>query len=291
MQLYGSLTRLSSLAFRQNSNDVFLDSNTGTTYTATRTWQLPAGDASGVISSNPMTTAGDIVYGGAAGVELRLAAGASGMTLHSGTVPSWAYIDLAAEVSGVLPPTNGGTGVSNNMASTLTISGAFATTLTVTATTSVTLPTTGTLLQASFGNVTGTLPIANGGTGQTSAVAAFDALAPTTTTGDTIYHNGTDNVRLPIGTTNQVLTVVAGVPAWAAPGANSFKYTWVTADTATVAITHSLGTTDITVEVFDIATGATLIVDSVVRTSTTVLTLTASEAPPATSWRVLIEAI
>jgi hypothetical protein len=44
-----------------------------------------------------------------------------------------------------LPAANGGTGVANNAASTLTISGAFATTLTVSGTTGVTLPTTGTL--------------------------------------------------------------------------------------------------------------------------------------------------
>jgi hypothetical protein len=43
---------------------------------------------------------------------------------------------------------------------------------------------------------TGTLGIANGGTGQTTAGNAFDALAPTTTLGDVIYHDGTDNVRL-----------------------------------------------------------------------------------------------
>ena len=64
----------------------------------------------------------------------------------------------------------------------------------------------------------GTLAIANGGTGQTTATAAFDALAPTTTTGDIIYHNGTDNVRLGVGSTGQVLTVAAGVPSWAAGG-------------------------------------------------------------------------
>ena len=42
-------------------------------------------------------------------------------------------------------PAQGGTGVANNAASTLTISGAFGTTFTVSATTAVTLPTTGTL--------------------------------------------------------------------------------------------------------------------------------------------------
>lgn len=66
----------------------------------------------------------------------------------------------------------------------------------------------------------GTTAIANGGTGQTTAVAAFDALAPTTTKGDLIVHNGTDNIRVAVGGTNgHVLTVdsaeVSGVK-WAA---------------------------------------------------------------------------
>jgi len=54
-------------------------------------------------------------------------------------------VNLASQVTGTLPAGNGGTGVANNAASTLTISGAFATTLTVNGTTGVTLPTTGTL--------------------------------------------------------------------------------------------------------------------------------------------------
>jgi len=56
------------------------------------------------------------------------------------------YVKVASTVvSGTVGPANGGTGVSNNAASTLTISGAFTTALTITGTTAVTLPTTGTL--------------------------------------------------------------------------------------------------------------------------------------------------
>ena len=60
------------------------------------------------------------------------------------------------------------------------------------------------------------VPIADGGTGQASATAAFDALAPTTTQGDLIYHNGTDNVRLAKGTAGQVLKMNSGAtaPEW-----------------------------------------------------------------------------
>lgn len=45
-------------------------------------------------------------------------------------------------------------------------------------------------------DVTGNLPIANGGTGSNAKTDAFDALSPLTTLGDIIYHNGSDNVRL-----------------------------------------------------------------------------------------------
>lgn len=79
------------------------------------------------------------------------------------------------------------------------------------------IPSSGTLTNCTFptlnqnttgtaSNVTGTVAIANGGTGQTTAVAAFDALSPATTKGDIIVSNGTDNVRLPVGTDAYVLT-------------------------------------------------------------------------------------
>ncbi|MBA7575797.1 hypothetical protein ES708_17633 [subsurface metagenome] len=77
----------------------------------------------------------------------------------------------------------------------------------------------------SDGNIDGTsltvdtaLAITEGGTGQTSQTAAFDALAPTTTEGDILYYNGSDNVRLAKGTATQVLTMNAGAtaPEWAA---------------------------------------------------------------------------
>lgn len=66
-------------------------------------------------------------------------------------------------------------------------------------------------------DVTGTLGIGNGGTGQTGATAAFDALAPTTTQGDVIYRNASNNVRLGAGTSGQFLqTLGAGAnPQWA----------------------------------------------------------------------------
>ncbi len=51
-----------------------------------------------------------------------------------------------SNATGVLPPANGGTGIANNAASTVTISGNYALTATLTNTTSVTFPTSGTLV-------------------------------------------------------------------------------------------------------------------------------------------------
>ena len=87
--------------------------------------------------------------------------------------------------------------------------------------------------------VTGTLAIGNGGTGQTTASAAFNALSPITTTGDLIYGSGANtSSRLAIGSTNQVLTVVGGVPTWSTPasgGVTTFSAgtTGLTPSTAT----------------------------------------------------------
>lgn len=66
--------------------------------------------------------------------------------------------------------------------------------------------------------VTGTLPIANGGTGQTTASAAFNALSPVTSTGDLIIGNGANSsTRLPIGANTYVLTSNGTTATWALP--------------------------------------------------------------------------
>lgn len=65
--------------------------------------------------------------------------------------------------------------------------------------------------------VAGTLAIANGGTGQTTASAAFNALSPITTAGDLIIGNGANSAtRLPIGANSYILTSNGTTATWAA---------------------------------------------------------------------------
>jgi hypothetical protein len=100
--------------------------------------------------------------------------------------------------------------------------------------------------------VTGTLPIANGGTGQTTASTAFNALSPITTVGDLILGTGTNTAgRLAIGANSYVLTSDGTTASWAAPsgGVSTFSagttgFTPNTATTGAVTLSGTLATTN-----------------------------------------------
>ena len=90
----------------------------------------------------------------------------------------------------------------------------------------VTAPTfigalTGTATTAT--NVSGTVAIANGGTGASTATSAFNALSPMTTAGDIIYGGASGvGTRLAKGLDGQVLTLTSGQPSWAAATGGAF---------------------------------------------------------------------
>ena len=89
--------------------------------------------------------------------------------------------------------------------------------------------------------------INRGGTGQTTASAAFNALSPITTTGDLIIGNGTNSAtRLGIGTNGYVLTSNGTTAAWQAStgGVTSFSAgtTGLTPSTATTGAVTLAGT-------------------------------------------------
>lgn len=62
------------------------------------------------------------------------------------------------------------------------------------------------LSNSTIHSLTDPLAIVDGGTGHATAVTAFDALSPLTTKGDLVTFNGTNNVRLGVGTNDYVLT-------------------------------------------------------------------------------------
>lgn len=83
--------------------------------------------------------------------------------------------------------------------------------------------------------VTGTLPIGNGGTGQTSALAAFNALSPLTTKGDLLTRDVSNNVRLPVGTDGFVLSANSATATgleWVAAGGGGSGFDTPTTDSS-----------------------------------------------------------
>ena len=198
-------------------------------------------------------TTGDIIYASATNTLSKLPAGTNGqiLTLASG-IPSWANSTAATTrtvntftatasqttfaasyIVGLIDvyrngvklaetdytATNGTTVVLNTGANAGdTVETVAYSSLSIgTGVTSFSTGTTGLTPTSGSGNITlaGTLNIANGGTGQTTANNAFNALNPMTTTGDIIYEASPSTAaRLPIGTAGQVLTVSGGIPSW-----------------------------------------------------------------------------
>lgn len=83
------------------------------------------------------------------------------------------------------------------------------------------------------------------------------------------------------------------IRSWISPAVlvQTFKADWVTADGTTKVVTHSLGTLDVAIQLYDKATGDTILVDAATRTDLNTVTLTSSQAPNASGWRVLIQKV
>ena len=147
-------------------------------------------------------------------------ANAEGVLIGSAdAAPAFGKVNLASHVEGVLPVANGGFGTATHTEGAIVVGGA-GNALAEVAPAAGVLKSTGTGAP-SYGQVnlaaevSGTLPIANGGTGATDKAGAFAALAPAgATKGDVMYYDGTKWVAFAKGQEGQVLAVTADGLTW-----------------------------------------------------------------------------
>lgn len=225
--------------------------NGGTGLTSGTSGGVLAYTASGTLASSGALTASRIVLGGGAGVAPTVlgSLGTTTTLLHGNAAgaPTFGAVSLTADVTGTLPIANGGIGITSGTSGGVlgfTASGTLASSVLLTANalvlgagagaTPTPMGSLGTSTTVLHGNaagaptfaavsltadVSGALPIANGGTAATTKAAGFDALSPMTTSGDVIYGGASGTgTRLAKGSDGQVLTLASGLPSWAAAG-------------------------------------------------------------------------
>ena len=136
-------------------------------------------------------------------------------------VPNWTSTIATSPSSdtftGVLLPVNGGTGIANNNASTLNLSGAFATTFTTTATTNVTLPISGIL----YGTASSSI----------NSQQVLTSLTDETGTGSTVFSDSPSLTLIPTAPTAAIGTNTKQLATTAFVLANSHIYGTVSSDT------------------------------------------------------------
>ena len=218
----GTVTSVAALTLGTTGTDLSSTVATGTT-TPVITLNVPTASATnrGVLSSADWTTFNNKGSGTVTAVSVVSANGFAG-TSSGGATPA---LTLSTTITGVLK--GNATAISAATSGTDYSAGTSALTTGILKSTTTTgalsiavaadFPTLNQNTTGTASNVTGTVAIANGGTGQTTASAGFNALSPITTTGDLIIGNGVNSAtRLAIGANTYVLTSNGTTATWAA---------------------------------------------------------------------------
>ena len=171
-------------------------------------------DAGGTIGVTAITWA---QFSGAGSGVSSITFGSTGLTPSTAT-------NGAITVAGTLALTNGGSGQTTAQAAMNAFAGAVTsgsylrgngTNVVMNTIQVADVPTLNQNTTGTSANVTGTVAIANGGTGQTTASAAFNALSPITTTGDLIIGTGVNTAsRLAIGANGYLLSSDGTTASW-----------------------------------------------------------------------------
>ena len=172
------------------SKAVFTDANKGLTSTGVVEIAQGGTGASTKVTAfdalSPMTTAGDLIYGGTSGSGTRLGVGAANTILRSnGSAPVWGAVTLTTDVTGILPIANGGTGSATQNFVDLTTAQTIAGSKTFSGTTIIngSLSVSGTNAFTAGGTA---YPTASGTVGQVLTISSAGTASWTSSTGTSV---------------------------------------------------------------------------------------------------------
>ncbi len=172
------------------SKAVFTDANKGLTSSGVVEIAQGGTGASTKVTAfdalSPMTTAGDLIYGGTSGSGTRLGVGAANTILRSnGSAPVWGAVTLTTDVTGILPIANGGTGSATQNFVDLTTAQTIAGSKTFSGTTIIngSLSVSGTNAFTAGGTA---YPTASGTVGQVLTISSAGTASWTSSTGTSV---------------------------------------------------------------------------------------------------------
>ena len=205
-----------------------------------------------------VTSASTTAFGGGTVSSVDVSGGATGLTTSGGPITTSGTITLA----GTLAIGSGGSGQTTAQAAINAFAGAVTsgsylrgngTNVVMNTIQVADVPTLNQNTTGTAAGLSATLAITSGGTGQTTASAAFNALSPITTTGDLILGTGVNTAsRLAIGSNGYLLTSDGTTASWAAApaaGVTSFSagttgFTPSTGSTGAITLAGTLATTN-----------------------------------------------
>ncbi len=205
-----------------------------------------------------VTSASTTAFGGGTVNSVAVSGGTTGLTTSGGPITTSGTITIA----GTLAIASGGSGQTTAQAAMNAFAGAVTsgsylrgngTNVVMNTIQVADVPTLNQNTTGTAAGLSATLAITSGGTGQTTASAAFNALSPITTTGDLILGTGVNTAsRLAIGSNGYLLTSDGTTASWAAApaaGVTSFSagttgFTPSTGSTGAITLAGTLATTN-----------------------------------------------
>lgn len=277
MKMFGSFQKLVSLLFSQNSQDITLKPNAAA-YTVPSVVSLPAVDGDCVLLSVGEASSEYLSQSSAASTYLSISDAAADYLSQADAVAD--YLSKADAVADYLSKADAASDYQPLHAELTAIAGLGAGIV-------VNDGASGAVARSVVAEADKGLSVSNG-----DGVAGNPSLS--LSIGNLVSESGALDDKLIFGDVSDSdapkYLLISDLANLIGPGAYGYSETWL--EGTSVTITHNLFSKDVMVQIYDVATGDTIMIDQISRPTNDTISLLASEAPTAMSgWRVLVQKI